>query len=153
MAQLAYARRDPSADPVTVGRARRGEAFQAFQILRVAFVIAPLVAGLDKFFNLLVDWQQYLSPTIASVLPVTPHTFMLFVGVVEIIAAGIVAMSPYVGGYVVTVWLWGIIANLLMAHGFYDVALRDLGLSLGAVALTRLAKAFGYGLPGRLGTG
>jgi hypothetical protein len=118
---------------------------QAFRILQVAFVLAPIIAGLDKFAGLLVNWDQYLSPTIAGLLPVAPHTFMLAVGVVEIIAGLVVAFRPYYGGYLVTLWLWGIIANLLLARGYYDIALRDFGLSLGASALARLSRRYGPG--------
>ena len=116
--------------------------YQAFRILQVAFVLAPMIAGLDKFFGFLVNWDQYLSPTIAGMLPVAPHTFMMAVGVVEIVAGLIVAAKPYYGGYLVTLWLWAIIANLLMARGFYDIALRDFGLSLGATALARLSRRY-----------
>jgi hypothetical protein len=123
--------------------AREDVAYQAFRILQVAFVIAPIIAGLDKFFGVLVNWDQYLSPTIAGMLPVAPHTFMMAVGVVEIIAGLIVAMTPYYGGYLVTLWLWAIIVNLLMARNYYDVALRDFGLSLGATALARLSRRYG----------
>jgi hypothetical protein len=117
-------------------------AYQAFRILQVAFVLAPVIAGLDKFFGFLVNWDQYLSPTIANLLPVAPHTFMLAVGVVEIVAGLVVAVRPYVGGYLVTAWLWGIIVNLLMIPGYYDIALRDFGLSLGATALARLSRRY-----------
>jgi hypothetical protein len=117
-------------------------AHQAFRILQIAFVIAPIVAGADKFFHFLVNWDQYLAPSIAALLPVAPHTFMQAVGVIEIVAGLIVAAAPYYGGYLVTLWLWGIIANLLMIPGHYDVALRDFGLSLGAVALARLSRRY-----------
>ena len=117
-------------------------AHQAFRILQIAFVLAPIVAGVDKFFHFLVNWDQYLAPTIASLLPVAPHTFMQAVGVIEIVAGLVVATAPYYGGYLVTLWLWGIIANLLMIPGYYDIALRDFGLSLGAVALARLSRRY-----------
>jgi hypothetical protein len=120
-----------------VGSVRR--AHQAYQLLHVAFIVAPIVAGIDKFTHLLVDWTQYLAPVIAARLPVAPPTFMQGVGVVEIIAGLVVALRPAVGGYVVAVWLWGIIVNLLLIPGHYDIALRDLGLSLAALALARLA--------------
>lgn len=119
---------------------RRGDpAYQAYVILYAAFIVAPLIAGADKFLQLLVNWDQYLAPLIARILPVEPHTFMLAVGVVEIVAAILVAIKPSVGGYVVAAWLWGIIVNLLLVPGYYDIALRDFGLSLGALALARLA--------------
>jgi hypothetical protein len=117
-------------------------AYQAYLILYAGFIVAPLVAGADKFFQLLVNWDQYLAPAIAGILPVAPHTFMLIVGVIEIVAAGLVAFKPRVGAYVVAAWLWGIIVNLLLVPGYYDVALRDFGLSLGALALGRLAEHF-----------
>ena len=126
----------------TVSATRGDVALQAFRILQVAFVLAPIIAGADKFFHFLVNWDQYLAPTIAQMLPVAPHTFMLAVGVVEIVAGALVAFAPYYGGYLVTLWLWGIIGNLLMIPGYYDVALRDFGLSLGAVALARLSRRY-----------
>ena len=130
--------RHPRAVPV----ARDDFAYQAFRILQAAFVVAPIIAGLDKFFGLLVNWDQYLSPAIASMLPVAPHTFMMAVGVIEIVAGLVVAFKPYYGGYLVTLWLWAIIVNLLLARAYYDIALRDLGLSLGATALARLSRSY-----------
>lgn len=97
------------------------------------------MAGADKFFHFLVNWDRYLSPTIAGMLPVSGHTFMLAVGVIEVVAGLLVAFMPSIGGVVVGVWLCGIIFNLLSIPGYYDVALRDLGLALGAFALARLA--------------
>ena len=117
-------------------------AYQAYQILHVAFVVAPIIAGADKFFHLLVDWDQYLAPNIANVLPVSPYDFMLAVGVVEVIAGLIVAFVPRVGAYIVAAWLWGIIVNLLLIPGYFDIALRDFGLSLAALALARLSVRF-----------
>lgn len=117
-------------------------AWQAFVVLRIAFTVAPIIAGIDKFFHLLVNWDQYLAPVIAARLPFLPHTVMQAVGVVEIVAGLLVAFKPSVGGWVVAAWLWGIIVNLLLIPGYYDIALRDLGLSLGAVALARLAVRF-----------
>ncbi|HTM54737.1 MAG TPA: hypothetical protein VL175_11950 [Pirellulales bacterium] len=116
--------------------------FQAYWILRVGFAVLPIVAGFDKFLQLLVNWDQYLAPSVAQMLPVSGHTFMLMVGVVEIAAGVLVAVMPSIGAYVVMLWLWGIIANLLMVPGFYDVTLRDFGLSLGALALGRLSQEF-----------
>ena len=116
-------------------------AHQAFRTLRFAFTVAPIVMGLDKFFNLLVNWQHYLAPPISQVLPVSPAVFMQAVGATEIIAGLIVAFYPIIGGWVVAAWLWAIIVNLVLL-GDYDVAMRDFGLSLGAVALARLAAAF-----------
>jgi len=119
-----------------------GPAYQAYQILHIAFILAPLLAGLDKFFHVLTNWDMYLSPAFARLASMSAHNLMLAVGVVEIIAALIVAFKPYYGGYLVTLWLWAIIINLLLIPGYYDIALRDFGLSLGAVALARLSKDF-----------
>jgi hypothetical protein len=118
-------------------------AYQAYQILHITFVIAPLVAGVDKFFHFLVNWEIYLSPLVTQILPVSGQTFMLAVGVIEIAAALLVAFMPAVGGMVVGAWLCGIIVNLLTIPAYLDVALRDLGLALGAFALARLAADFG----------
>jgi uncharacterized membrane protein YphA (DoxX/SURF4 family) len=112
---------------------------QAFLILRVAFTVAPIIAGLDKFFDRLVNWDNYLAPWIARIVG-SPHGFMVFVGIVEIIAGIGVALWPRVFGWIVAAWLLGIIINLLTYPGFYDIALRDLGLMLGAIALARLAE-------------
>jgi hypothetical protein len=117
-------------------------AYQAYLILYAGFIVAPLIAGADKFFHFLVNWDQYLAPAIPGILHLTPHTFMLIVGVIELVAAGLVAVKPRIGAYVVAAWLWGIIVNLLMIPGYYDIALRDFGLSLGALALGRLAEDF-----------
>jgi hypothetical protein len=113
--------------------------YQAYGILYAGFVALPILAGLDKFFHLLVNWDQYLAPIATRVLPVSGHTFMLLVGVVEIAAGLLVAVRPRIGAYVVALWLWGIIVNLLLIPGFYDIALRDFGLSLGALALARIS--------------
>jgi hypothetical protein len=115
---------------------------QAFRILRVGFVVASILAGLDKFFDVLVDWDRYLAPVVTDVLPVSAHTIMMVVGVIEIAAGVLVALRPRIGGYVVAVWLWAIIVNLLVLGDYFDIALRDFGLSLGALALARLAEAF-----------
>ena len=115
---------------------------QAFRILHAGFVVAPVLAGLDKFFNVLVDWERYLAPVATDVLPFSARSLMLAVGVVEIAAGVLVALRPRIGGYVVAAWLWLVIVNLLVAGGFYDIALRDFGLSLGALALARLAEAY-----------
>lgn len=114
-------------------------AYQAYQILHWGFVAAPTIAGIDKFLHLLTNWDKYLAPSIAKVLPFSGHTFMLIVGAVELIAAFVVAVKPRIGAYVVAAWLAGIILNLLILGGFYDVALRDFGLLLGALALGRLS--------------
>ena len=113
---------------------------QAFHILHWGFVAAPFLAGIDKFFNLLTRWETYLSPAFAKLSPLSAHATMMAVGVIEMIAAVLVAVKPRVGAYVVAAWLAGIILNLLLLGRGYDIALRDLGLLLGAVALGRLAE-------------
>jgi hypothetical protein len=137
--------------PTTVAtrtRSLRDPAYLAFALLRTAFTVAPIVFGLDKFFNLFTDWQGYLAPLVDRLVPGTGHQAMLAVGVVEIVAGVLVAVRPQIGGYVVAAWLAGIIMNLLLIPGFYDVALRDFGLLLAALALARLARAFRPGAPG-----
>jgi hypothetical protein len=131
----------PLNEPRLSARAQ-SPAYQAYLILYVGFIAAPLLAGADKFFQLLVNWDQYLAPAIARMLPVAGHTFMSIVGIIEMVAAALVAVKPRFGAYIVTAWLWGIIMNLLLIPGYYDVALRDFGLSLGALALGRLAEKF-----------
>lgn len=117
-------------------------AYQAYQILHVGFVVAPIIAGLDKFFHLLVNWDMYLAPVIARLSPIGGHGLMLLVGVIEIVAGILVAVKPRIGAYLVSAWLLGIVINLLIIPGYFDIALRDLGLSLGALALGRLSERF-----------
>jgi hypothetical protein len=111
---------------------------QAYQALHVGFTIAPILAGADKFFNWMTNWEQYLAPFVTTLVPA--HTFMLAVGVIEIVAGLLVAVKPRIGAYVVCTWLLGIIVNLLVLGGYYDIALRDLGLAIGAFALGRLSE-------------
>jgi hypothetical protein len=120
-------------------------AYQAYQLLYLGFIIAPLVAGVDKFTNFLTDWDKYLAPVVAGLLPFSAGTFMLFVGIVEIGAAVLVALRPQIGAYVVAAWLAGIVINLLLIPGYFDIALRDFGLMLGALALARLSVEFAEG--------
>ena len=117
--------------------------FQAFTLLRIGFTVAPILFGLDKFLDWLVDWQIYLAPRIDDVIPGNAHQAMLMVGVIEIVAGLVVAVRPKFGGYLVAAWLAGIIVNLLILGEYYDVALRDFGLLVAALALARLATAFG----------
>jgi uncharacterized membrane protein YphA (DoxX/SURF4 family) len=117
-------------------------AWQAYAILRAGFAALPLIAGFDKFTGILVDWNRFLAPTLAEALPMDARTFMLLVGVIEMVAGILVAVMPRIGGWVVAAWLWGIIGNLFLLGNYYDIALRDFGLSLGAVALARLAAHF-----------
>jgi uncharacterized membrane protein YphA (DoxX/SURF4 family) len=123
-------------------RMHRDATYQAYLLLRSAFVVAPILFGLDKFPNLMVRWDQYLAPVLARPLPVAPHQAMYAVGVIEVLAGLLVAFHPRLGAVVVAAWLGGIIVNLLLIPGFYDVALRDFGLLLAAVALQRLATKY-----------
>jgi uncharacterized membrane protein YphA (DoxX/SURF4 family) len=119
--------------------AQSQSANQAFQILRFGFTVAPILAGLDKFFHVLVDWDKYLSPMANNVFAGHGHEFMLVVGVIEIVAGIGVFLKPRIFAYIVAAWLLLIILNLLTIPGYYDVALRDLGLMLAALALGRLS--------------
>jgi hypothetical protein len=116
--------------------------FQAFTLLRIGFTVAPILFGLDKFLDWLVDWPIYLAPEINDLVPGNAHQAMLAVGVIEIVAGLVVAMRPKFGGYLVAAWLTGIIVNLLLQADFYDIALRDFGLLLAALTLARLATGF-----------
>ncbi|MCX5709518.1 MAG: hypothetical protein NT088_02155 [Candidatus Omnitrophica bacterium] len=122
---------------------RSGATYWAYQVLHVGFVVAPVLAGLDKFTNILTSWSMYLAPAVASNLPVSANVFMRAVGVIEIAAGVIVAVRPKIGGLIVSAWLVAIIINLFLARGFYDIALRDLGLALGALSLSLLSRDCG----------
>ena len=113
---------------------------QAFLLLRTVFTIAPIVVGLDKFTHLLTDWTMYLAPVATAVVPLPAQTIMYIVGVVEVAAGIAVAVRPRFGSMLVAVWLLGIIINLLVLGSFFDVALRDFGLLVGALALNRLSQ-------------
>jgi hypothetical protein len=130
-----------ASDPATPGWP--DPSYQAFRALQIGFVAAPILAGADKFFGLLTEWTQYLWPGFPSLLGVTPEAFMGIVGIVEIVAGVTVALRPRFGGYLVAAWLVGIIVNLLLLGDYFDIALRDLGLAIGAFALARLATARG----------
>lgn len=126
---------------------RTDPAYQAFFLLRTVFTIAPIAFGLDKFSNWLVDWSSYLAPWINDIVPGNADQAMYAVGVIEVAAGLLVAFAPRIGAYVVVLWLAGIIVNLLTLHDFYDVALRDFGLLVGALALGRLAAVYGRRIP------
>jgi uncharacterized membrane protein YphA (DoxX/SURF4 family) len=133
--------------PVTAAPADlwKAPAFQAYALLRVVFTVAPIVFGLDKFFNVLTrpeHWNKYLAGWINGIVPGNADQCMYLVGVIEIVAGVLVAVSPRIGAWVVAAWLAGIIVDLLTLPGYYDIALRDLGLLVGAVALARLAQSF-----------
>jgi uncharacterized membrane protein YphA (DoxX/SURF4 family) len=120
----------------------RNPAYQGYALLRLGFTVAPILFGLDKFADWLVDWKIYLAPQFNDLIPGNAHQAMLIVGVIEIVAGLAVALRPKFGGYLVAAWLGGIIINLLVLADHYDVALRDFGLLLGALTLARLATAF-----------
>jgi DoxX len=115
---------------------------QAFLLLRTVFTVAPIAFGLDKFANVLTDWPKYLAPWIDHIVPGTAQQAMYAVGVVEVIAGLVVAVAPRYGALLVAAWLAGIIVDLLTGPGYYDVALRDFGLLVGALALARLAVVY-----------
>ena len=117
-------------------------AYQAFALLRLGFTVAPIIFGLDKFLDWLVDWRIYLAPELNDIIPGNAHQAMLAVGVIEIVAGIVVALKPRFGGYLVAAWLAGIITSLLLQADYYDIALRDFGLLLAALTLARLATAF-----------
>jgi uncharacterized membrane protein YphA (DoxX/SURF4 family) len=117
-------------------------AYQAFWLLRIAFTVAPILFGLDKFANLMVNWEKYPAPWIRDLSPFTASGTMHVVGVTEIVAGLAVAIKPRYGAYLVAAWLGGIVVNLLTYSGYYDVALRDFGLMLGALTLARLASKY-----------
>lgn len=112
---------------------------QAFLLLRTVFTVAPVVFGLDKFTNLLTHWTVYLAPVATAVVPLPAQTIMYIVGIVEIVAGIAVAVRPRFGSLLVAVWLLGIIINLILLGSFFDIALRDFGLIVGALALNRLS--------------
>ncbi len=112
-----------------------------WMVLRITFGIVPIVAGLDKFTDLLVNWDMYLNPQIASMLPFSAHVFMQIVGVIEIVAGVLVFAKPSIGGWVVMAWLICIALTLIVGGKYLDVAVRDLVMSIGAMSLARLSKA------------
>lgn len=128
-------------------------AYGAYWLLRVGYAVLPIWMGIDKFGNALTDWPSYLAPWIVDVLPFSAQTAMYVVGAIEIVAGVAVALKPRYAAYVVALWLTGIIVNLLTYSGFYDVALRDFGLLVGALALARLAAAHDPAWFGRPGGG
>jgi len=150
MATTTPQRPTPTHDPIAVNGALveggqaawRDPRYQAFALLRLAFTVAPIAFGLDKFFNVMVDWPIYLAPWINDIAPGSGQDFMYFVGATEILAGVIVALKPRYGAYVVAGWLGGIVINLLTHSGYYDIALRDFGLMLGALTLARLASVY-----------
>ena len=116
--------------------------WQAYMLLRLGFTAAPIAFGIDKFFNGMVFWPQYLAPWINHIVPGSAQDFMYFVGVVEIVAGLVVLVKPRYGAYLVALWLAGIVTNLFSYPGWYDIAVRDFGLMLGALTLGRLASVY-----------
>lgn len=121
---------------------RSEPAYHAYLLLRVGFVVLPILFGIDKFTNALVQWDTYLAPWIDRIMPGTAHEFMFFVGAVEIVAGLAVALKPRYGAYLVSAWLAGIVINLFSYSGYYDIAMRDFGLMLAALTLARLASIY-----------
>ena len=123
-------------------RLRADAAYQAFWLLRIGFTVAPIVFGLDKFFNVLVDWDIDLASPINDIIPGSANGAMYLIGIVEVVAGLAVATRPRFGGFLVAAWLLGIIVNLLILGDYYDIALRDFGLLLGALTLARLSSLY-----------
>ena len=113
---------------------------QTFNLLKYTFVVVPIVAGADKFTNLLTNWPQYINPTIVGMLPLTPAAFMMIVGVIEIVAGIVVLKKPIIGGQIVAAWLTLIALTLLMGFNYVDVAVRDLVMAISAFSMAQLAK-------------
>jgi DoxX len=132
----------PQAPPTAVPLAAREAGYQAYVMLRVAFTVAPIAFGLDKFFNVLTDWPRYLAGWVDDLMPGSAQDLMYAVGGIEILAGVLVALRPRYGAPIIVLWLAGIIFNLVTGPGYYDVALRDFGLLLGAATLARLAFVY-----------
>ena len=126
----------------TLARVREDPAYQAFWLLRIAFTVAPILFGADKFANVLVNWEKYLAPWIRDLSPLSATHTMRVVGVIEIVAGVAVALKPRYAAYIVAAWLAGIVIDLLSYSGYYDIALRDFGLMLGALTLARLSSKY-----------
>ena len=142
-ADLSASKRYPAAATHELMEQIKADAgYQAFWLLRLTFTVAPILFGADKFANLLVNWENYLAPWIRDLSPLSATNTMHVVGVIEILAGVAVALKPRYAAYVVAAWLGGIIINLLSYSGYYDVALRDFGLMLGALTLARLASKY-----------
>jgi uncharacterized membrane protein YphA (DoxX/SURF4 family) len=144
--------------PLTVGSAAGADArssdwgdsrYQAFMLMRLGYTVLPIAMGIDKFFNGMVYWPKYLAGWIDDIAPGTAQQFMYFVGVVEIVAGILVLLKPRYAAYIVAAWLAGIVVNLISRGGYWDIALRDFGLMLGALALARLAAHYDPPFRGR----
>jgi len=137
--EIKVVRPAPAVEPVPL---QRRPTYQAYRILHFGFTVLPIIAGLDKFFHWLASWEMYLSTPLERILPFAPQTFMRAVGVIEIVAGVLVAFAPGFGAWVVAAWLLGITINLVLPPGFYDIALRDFGLMLGAISLGLMARRY-----------
>ncbi len=111
-----------------------------YTLLKFTYAIVPILAGIDKFTHLLTNWDKYLAPAVVDIIPFEPHTFMLIVGVIEIIAGVIVLLRPKIGAIIVALWLVGIVINLLISGEYFDIAVRDLVMAIGAFSLYQLAE-------------
>ena len=121
---------------------RRDPRFQAFMALRIGYTVLPIAMGIDKFFNAMVYWPKYLADWLDNIMPGTAQQFMYFVGGVEILAGLLVLLKPRYAAYIVAAWLAGIVINLFSYGEWYDIAVRDFGLMLGALTLGRLASVY-----------
>ena len=145
----------PLAETTDAAPSLRNPVYQAYFVLRTAFVVAPILFGIDKFFNWMTYWPKYLWVGVPNAISVSPQHFMYAVGVIEIAAGLLVLVWPRVGSWVVAAWLAGIVTNLIIVsiaigghtHVFWDIALRDFGLMIAAIALARLAAVFAPRLP------
>jgi len=125
------------------GASERSPSHLAYQVLHVGYTVLPILMGIDKFARVFVNWDLYLSGSVQKLLPMSGHSFMLIVGCIEIAAGFLVAILPRLGAFVVAAWLVGIVINLLLVPSYYDIALGDLGLALGAFALGLLSRDYG----------
>lgn len=132
-----------AADAAPAVPTRRSDpTYHAYLLLRLGFVVLPILFGIDKYPNALVSWDKYLAPWINRIMPGTGHQFMYFVGAVEIVAGLVVLVKPRYGSWLVSAWLAGIVIDLFTYSGYYDVAMRDFGLMLAALTLARLASVY-----------
>lgn len=123
-----------------LSRLFKDDVYRAFRILQITFIVAPILAGLDKFFNLLTSWSNYLAPFVLKIIHSHDQGFMMFVGIIEVIAGIGVFFKPKIFSYVISLWLLVIIINLLMTGRYFDIALRDFGLLLSSLALGSLSR-------------
>jgi hypothetical protein len=141
MAAVRRLRTDDIPEPIAAPAALPAAVIQSYWMMRALYTAAPILFGLDKFFNLMTNWEQYLAPVFPQTLRLPATTIMRGVGVIEIVAGVLVAIAPRYFGYLVMAWLWLIVVNLVLKAEYFDIALRDVGLSLGALTLARLAHA------------